>query len=84
MWKFAGSIAFIAFFVSSQAVSAAAEKPVVKTPAALNFKVQSLDGQEVDLAVLVDHLPILGDDEDVRDDVDPRRAGQRRGDCSDG
>ena len=53
MWKFASHLAIAGIFVMSQAVSAeeqAAEKPAAKTPAALNFKVQSLDGKEVDLA----------------------------------
>jgi glutathione peroxidase len=52
MWKFAGSIAIAGLFVISQAASAedqAGDKPAAKTPAALNFKVQSLDGKEVDL-----------------------------------
>ena len=53
MWKFASSIVIAGIFVMSQAVSAAdqaAEKAAVKTPAALSFKVQSLEGKEVDLA----------------------------------
>ena len=53
MWKFASHLAIAGMFAMSQAVSAedqAAEKPAAKTPAALNFKVQSLEGKEVDLA----------------------------------
>jgi glutathione peroxidase len=53
MWKFAAAIAFVGVFALSSAVGAAgkaAEKPAAATPAALNFKVQSLDGQQVDLA----------------------------------
>ena len=53
MWKFAGYLAVAAIFVMSQAASAedqAAQKATAKTPAALNFKVRSLEGKEVDLA----------------------------------
>ena len=53
MWKFASHLAIAGLFVMSHAVSAedqAAQTPAAKTPAALNFKVQSLDGKEVDLA----------------------------------
>lgn len=53
MWKFVSSIAFAALFVMCQAVSAedqAAEKPAAAPPTALSFKVQSLDGKEVDLS----------------------------------
>src|SRR5208283_4581319 len=53
MWKFANHLAIAGLFAMSQAVSAddqTAEKSAAKTPAALNFKVQSLEGKEVDLA----------------------------------
>jgi len=53
MWKFVGSIAIAGILVLSQAGSAedqAADTPVAKAPPALSFKVQSLDGKEVDLA----------------------------------
>jgi glutathione peroxidase len=62
MWKIVNSIALAGVFAVSQAVVSvgqaadkpAAEKPAdtekAKTPAALNFKVQSLDDKEVDLA----------------------------------
>ena len=52
MWKYASHLAIAALFVMSQAVSAedqAAQKPAAKPSAALNFKVQSLEGKEVDL-----------------------------------
>ncbi len=52
MWKFASSV-IAAGIVMSQALFAedqAAQKPAAKAPAALNFKVQSLEGKEVDLA----------------------------------
>ena len=53
MWKLAAISPSQEYSPSSQDVSAedqAAEKPAAKTPAALNFKVQSLEGKEVDLA----------------------------------
>ncbi|MGO9115557.1 MAG: glutathione peroxidase [Thermoguttaceae bacterium] len=53
MWKFANHLAIAGLFVISQAASAddqAPQKPIAKTPAALNFKVQSLEGKEVNLA----------------------------------
>jgi glutathione peroxidase len=53
MLKFASSIALAGAFAMSQAVFAndqAAAKSAEKTPAALNFKVQSLDDKEVDLS----------------------------------
>ena len=53
MWKFISSVAIVGVFVMTQALSAeepVTEKPAAKTPAALNFKVQSLDGKEVDLS----------------------------------
>ena len=52
MWKFASSV-IAAGIVMSQALFAAdlaAQKPAGTAPAALNFKVQSLEGKEVDLA----------------------------------
>jgi len=52
MWKFTSFVALAGISVMSQAASAndqAAEKPATR-PAALNFKVQSLDGKEVDLS----------------------------------
>jgi glutathione peroxidase len=53
MWKFAGHLAVAGLFIITSALSAAdqaAERPAAKPPAALNFKVQSLEGKEVDLA----------------------------------
>ena len=53
MWKLAARLAIVGILAFSQAVSAedqATGKPATKTPAALNFKVQSLEGKEVDLA----------------------------------
>src|SRR5271157_4179305 len=53
MWKFASHLVIVAVFAVSQVVWAedqAAEKPAAKPPAALNFKVQSLEDKEVDLA----------------------------------
>jgi glutathione peroxidase len=53
MHRFASQLAIAGVFAMSQALFAedqAADKPAAKTPAALNFKVQSLDGKEVDLA----------------------------------
>lgn len=47
MWKFV-QITIIGLFAIGSAV--AGDKPAAKTPAALNFKVQSLEGKEVDLA----------------------------------
>jgi glutathione peroxidase len=52
MWKFAASVV-VGVLVMSRAVSAedqAADKSASKPAAALNFKVQSLEGKEVDLA----------------------------------
>ncbi len=52
MWKFTSLLAIAGLFVMSQAVSAddpSAQKPA-KTPEALNFKVQTLEGKDVDLA----------------------------------
>jgi glutathione peroxidase len=49
MWKFVASAALAGAFVMCQA-SFAADKPAEKTPAALAFKVQSLEGKEVDLS----------------------------------
>ena len=52
MWKFAGHLAIAGILVISQAAWAKdhASSATAKTPAALNFKVQSLEGKEVDLA----------------------------------
>jgi glutathione peroxidase len=53
MRKFATLLATAGICAMTQAVSAddqAAQKPAAKPPAALNFKVQSLEGKEVDLA----------------------------------
>jgi glutathione peroxidase len=53
MWKSVGSLAVVAVLVISRAVSAAdqaAEKASAKPAQALNFKVQSLEGKDVDLA----------------------------------
>jgi glutathione peroxidase len=53
MWKSVGSLAIVAVLVISRAVSAAdqaAEKATAKPAQALNFKVQSLEGKDVDLA----------------------------------
>jgi glutathione peroxidase len=53
MLKFAGSLGLAGVFAMSQAVIADDQpvaKPAGKTPAALNFKVQSLDDKEVDLS----------------------------------
>jgi glutathione peroxidase len=52
MWKFALCVAMIAAFIATPVVSAEepAAKPADKAPAALAFKVQSLEGKEVDLA----------------------------------
>ena len=49
MWKFASHLAIAGLFVISHAVSAEVQV-VASPPAALNFKVQSLEGKEVDLA----------------------------------
>jgi len=52
MWKYASLVAIAGVFVTSQGVSAAdqaVQKPAT-APAALNFKVQSLEGKDVDLA----------------------------------
>jgi glutathione peroxidase len=48
MWKYASLVAIAGVFVTSQGVSAADQ--AVQKPAALNFKVQSLEGKDVDLA----------------------------------
>src|SRR5580658_8216773 len=53
MWKSVGQLAIMGLFVMSNAAYAsdqAVAKPATSTPAALNFKVQSLDGKDVDLA----------------------------------
>jgi len=54
MWKFAGGLAVAGILVFSNATpaeeTAGSDKAVAKTPAALNFKVQSLEGKDVDLA----------------------------------
>ena len=53
MWKLVNHFTIAGVFVLSQAAyakAASAEKPAAKTPAALSFKVQSLEGKEVDLA----------------------------------
>ncbi len=49
MWKFASHLAIVGAFAMSQAVSAE-DQAAAKPPAALNFKVQSLEDKEVDLA----------------------------------
>jgi len=53
MWKLAAHLAILGILAFSQPVSAedqATGKPAGKTSAALKFKVQSLEGKEVDLA----------------------------------
>lgn len=53
MWKFVTHLAILGGFIMTPVASAgdqAATKPAAKTPAALNFKVQSLEGKKVDLA----------------------------------
>ncbi len=49
MWKFATHLAIVGVFAVTQVVSAE-DQSAAKPPAALKFKVQSLEGKEVDLA----------------------------------